>query len=207
MLKKITNISGGGFHLPGDDIDTDRIIPARFLKCVTFEGLGDHVFEDDRAQLAGQHPFDNERNKGRNILVVDENFGSGSSREHAVPALTQWGIQAVIGLSFAAIFRGNAVGNGLVCVTVEKGVHEWIVQQMVHGDIENVYIDLETMTIVIRNSMCSHVQSCVMPDSHRENLMTGAWDDIATCLDAGSAIEETAARLPYFEIPVLMPAA
>lgn len=206
MLKKITSISGGGFHLTGNDVDTDRIIPARFLKCVTFEGLGNHVFEDDRAQLAGQHPFDNERNKGCNILVVDENFGSGSSREHAVPALTQWGIQAIIGLSFAAIFRGNAVGNGLVCVTVERDVHDLITREISLGAFA-VHIDLEKMEVTTEHASESDPMPCAMPDSHRENLMTGAWDDIATCLEAGSAIEETAARLPYFEIPVLVPAA
>ncbi|MEI6479970.1 MAG: 3-isopropylmalate dehydratase small subunit [bacterium] len=200
MLKKIRQISGGAFHLPGNDIDTDRIIPARFLKCVTFQGLGNHVFEDDRAQLNGRHPFDDKSNKGCNILVVDENFGSGSSREHAVPALTQWGIQAIIGLSFAAIFRGNAVGNGLACVTVTKEEHEWITRCVtgIGGTIFRV--DLEQMKVLMFQGM-PHDPSygtCEMPDSHREKLITGTWDDIATCLTAESAIEETAARLPYF---------
>lgn len=197
MLKKIIKITGGGFHLPGNDIDTDRIIPARFLKCVTFEGLGNHVFEDDRAQLAGQHPFDNKENKGCSILIVDENFGSGSSREHAVPALTQWGIQAIIGLSFAAIFRGNAVGNGLACVTVSREVHDYIVRQIYDGAFD-VHIDLDEMTVCTEHASVSDPMLCEMPDSHREKLITGTWDDIATCLTAGDAIEETAARLPYF---------
>ncbi len=197
MLKQIKKIVGGGFYLPGNDVDTDRIIPARFLKCVTFEGLGNHVFEDDRAQLAGQHPFDDKENKGCTILIVDENFGSGSSREHAVPALTQWGIQAIIGLSFAAIFRGNAVGNGLACVTVSREVHNYITRQIYEGAFD-VHIDLEEMTVCTEHASVSDPMPCEMPDSHREKLITGTWDDIATCLTAGNAIEETAARLLYF---------
>jgi len=200
MLKQIKQISGGGFYLPGNDMDTDRIIPARFLKCVTFEGLGDHVFEDDRAQLKGRHPFDDKSNKGCKILVVDENFGSGSSREHAVPALTQWGIQAIIGLSFAAIFRGNAVGNGLACVTVSKDEHQWI-SRCVNGVGGTMFtVNLETMQVLMFQGM-PHDPSyglCEMPEAHRQKLITGTWDDLATCLAAEGAIEETAARLPYF---------
>ena len=198
MLKQIKVISGGAFHLPGNDVDTDRIIPARFLKCVTFEGLGNHVFEDDRSQLNGKHPFDS--NKGGNILVVDENFGCGSSREHAVPAIMQWGIQAIIGLSFAAIFRGNAVGRSLACVTVTKEEHECISRcvQGVGGTIFRV--DLEQMKVFMFQGLPNDPSycSCEMPDSHREKLITGTWDDLAICLTAGNAIEETAARLLYF---------
>jgi len=108
MNSKIDHVVGKAFYLPGNNMDTDRIIPARFLKCVTFQGLGANVFRGDRDKLEGKHPFDLPENQDRSILVVDENFGSGSSREHAVPALMQYGIKAIIGLSFAAIFRGNA---------------------------------------------------------------------------------------------------
>lgn len=199
MLKKITQVNGAPFRLVGNDIDTDRIIPARFLKCVTFEGLGIHVFEDDRLQLAGRHPFDLEDNRGRNVLVVDENFGSGSSREHAVPALMQWGIEAIIGLSFAAIFRGNAVGNGLVCVTVSPDVHKAIAWEVYQGAF-GAYVDLEKMEIVTEHSYESDPLPCEMPEAHRQKLITGTWDDLATCLAAEGAIEETAARLPYFTL-------
>jgi 3-isopropylmalate/(R)-2-methylmalate dehydratase small subunit len=196
-MEQIMQVSGRAFHLPGNDIDTDRIIPARFLKCVTFWGLGQHVFEDDRAQLGGQHPFDNGRNIGCSILLVDENFGSGSSREHAVPALVQWGIKAIVGLSFAAIFRGNAVGNGLVCVTVDKAVHAYLAGEMAKGRFA-MRVGLDTMDILTeRSTQTDPVMACAMPESHRENLITGTWDDIATCLAAGAAIEETAARVPY----------
>lgn len=197
MLKKIIKISGGVFHLAGKDIDTDAIIPARFLKCVTIDGLGEHVFEGDRAKDAGKHPFDHEENKGCNILIVDENFGSGSSREHAVWALDQWGIQAVIGLSFATIFRGNALGNGLVCVTVSPEVHAFIVEQIELGAF-NAHIDIEKMTVCTEHAYVSDPMPCEMPESDREKLITGTWDDIVACLNAGDAIEETANRLPYF---------
>lgn len=197
MLRKIDGITGTAFALITPNLDTDRIIPARYLKCVTFEGLGEHVFEDDRRQQAGAHPFDLPRNKGRDILVVGENFGSGSSREHAVPALMQWGIQAVIGLSFAEIFRGNAVGNGLICVTVPPERHNDL---LVCNEQSNniIGIDLRAMKVKIGTPGQSAEMDCMMPGSHREMFLSGEWDDIATCLDAGSDIERVAATLPYF---------
>ena len=199
-MKRIVEVTGRGFYLRGNDIDTDRIIPARYLKCVTFEGLGDHVFEDDRIQLKGEHPFDRKENKGCSILLVDENFGSGSSREHAVPALTQWGIQAIIGLSFAAIFRGNAVGNGLVCVTVTPEIHEFITRVKLNGWESDFSINLESMEIEFNDQLTKHVP-CKIPDSHREKLTTGTWDDLATAAEAGNLIEATAETLPYFGHP------
>lgn len=201
MNSKIGHVEGKAFYLPGSNMDTDRIIPARFLKCVTFEGLGANVFKDDRAKLDGQHPFDLPQNQGRSILIVDANFGSGSSREHAVPALMQAGIKAIIGLSFAAIFRGNAVGNGLVCVEIDTEDHQLLVKSLDWQDRE-LQVDLTDMLIEdIGQVPISHelLQSiiCKMPDSHRQMLITGEWDSLATALEAGQQIEETAARLHY----------
>lgn len=204
-MKKFKSVTGGFFHLRGNDIDTDRIIPARYLKCVTFDGLGDNVFKDDRDQLNGEHPFDLEQNKDCTILVVDQNFGSGSSREHAVPALTQWGVQAIIGLSFAEIFRGNAVGNGLVCVAVDAKGHEFILSELEKGE-SLVQIDLEKMRIFLGADSEKSVL-CTMSESERDKLMTGTWDDIATCFEAGAIIDELADRLPYFYIPASCKAA
>ena len=117
---KLSTISGKPLALIGDDIDTDRIIPARFLKCVSFDHLGQSVFADDRRNLEGSHPFDLEKNQGSSILIVNSNFGCGSSREHAPQALMRWGIKAIIGESFADIFYSNCIAIGIPCFTLSK---------------------------------------------------------------------------------------
>ena len=122
-IGKISNISGQCISLIGNDIDTDRIIPARFLKCINFDSLGESVFADDRKNLKGKHPFDLEENKDASILVVNSNFGCGSSREHAPQALMRWGIKAIIGESFADIFYSNCIAIGIPCFTPVSYTH------------------------------------------------------------------------------------
>ena len=119
-LGKISQISGKCISLIGNDIDTDRIIPARFLKCIDFDSLGKSVFEDDRKTLKGSHPFDLKENQDSSILIVNSNFGCGSSREHAPQALIRWGIRAIIGESFAEIFYSNCIAIGIPCFTLSK---------------------------------------------------------------------------------------
>jgi len=197
---KITKINGRAFHLPGDDIDTDRIIPARFLRCVTFDGLGEHVFEDDRKQRNGEHPFDQPDNKGCSILIAGVNFGCGSSREHAVAAIQRWGIKAIIARSFAAIFRGNSTANGLICVELnEKDFKDLLQFEFVVPTIE-VEIDLEKMEVICPNSADKRSWKCTMPSADRDMLTSGTWDTTATLLQAGDRIEETAAKLPYMQV-------
>ena len=143
MIKKfqapvgpISKIVGKSIVLIGDDIDTDRIIPARFLKCVNFDNLGQSVFEDDRKNLKGKHPFDLEPNKGSSILIVNSNFGCGSSREHAPQALLRWGIRAIIGESFAEIFYCNCIAIGIPCFTLPKALVKNI-QENINSQIDS----------------------------------------------------------------------
>lgn len=194
----ITNIAGLGFHLPGDNIDTDRIIPARFLKCVTFDGLGESAFMDDRTAAKGEHPFDQEKNKGRPILLVDQSFGCGSSREHAVPAIAQNGVKAIIGLSFAEIFIGNATGNGVACVTLtEESDHEAL-RKACENDL-SIDVNIETLKITILDESGNPfmVLPCTMPEAFRQKLITGNWDDIAICMEAEEQIEQVVGELHY----------
>ncbi|MFM6191767.1 MAG: 3-isopropylmalate dehydratase small subunit [Planktothrix sp.] len=192
-MSKIQSISGKGIPLVGSDIDTDRIIPARFLRCVTFDGLGEQVFADDRQQMQGQHPFDLPEYQGANVLVVNANFGCGSSREHAPQAIAKWGIQAIIGESFAEIFFGNCVAIGIPCVIAEPEAVKAFQEALKTNPQATVTVDLEAL-----KASCGDLTIDVqMNAGSRQSFVTGLWDSCGQLIANVDKIRETAAKLPY----------
>lgn len=184
-------ITGRVVPVRGDDIDTDRIIPARYLRTVTFEGLGEHAFEDDRS--GGGHPFDNPAYSGAAILVGNENFGCGSSREHAPQALMRWGLQAFVAQSFAEIFFGNCVSLGLPCLTVSAADADRL-QSAIEADPSlEVTCDIEAQRITFGNDSIE----AQVPAGPRKQFLDGSWDALGQLLDNPGDIDTAAARLPY----------
>ena len=190
----IGSVAGRAVVVSGDDIDTDRIIPARFLKCVTFDGLGAQAFADDRSERKGHHPFDLPHFQGASILVVNRNFGCGSSREHAPQALMRWGIRAVVGESFAEIFYGNCLALGIPCFTADHG-QVLALQAAVEADPSlQLRLDLATQTATGADGQS---WSLVLADGPRQMLGTGQWDATSQLLANDQALRATAAQLPY----------
>jgi 3-isopropylmalate/(R)-2-methylmalate dehydratase small subunit len=191
-MQKIEQISGRALPLPLDDIDTDRIIPARYLRCVTFEGLGEHAFEDDRLQDRA-HPFNQPQYQGAEVLVVGRNFGCGSSREHAPQALIRWGIKAIIGESFAEIFFGNCTANGMPAVTAAPEHLRALTAAVTADPTATVTVDL-----VGKQVTCGPlVFPIAMQEGARQSLVTGNWDFLGQLVEAAPQIRTTADRLPY----------
>ena len=187
----IANVTGSAVVVRGGDIDTDRIIPARYLRTVTFENLGEHVFEDDRAQ--GDHPFDEERYQGASILLANANFGCGSSREHAPQALTRWGINAFVGESFAEIFYGNCIAMGLPCLRVPADDMQTLMAAVESDPAQELVVDLEARKVrYVGGAVAADIA-----DGPREQFIKGNWDSLGQLLDAGDLIGETAGGLPY----------
>ena len=190
---EIKSIKGRSFVIRGDDIDTDRIIPARFLKCVSFSALGEQVFADDRKELKGNHPFDLDHNKGANILIVNDNFGCGSSREHAPQALMRWGIRLIIGESFAEIFFGNCLALGIPCLTASK---EEIVnlQNLVEKNNNQIW-DCNLKNLSISNQ--KETVKLILDEGPHNMLYSGKWDATSQLLDEEEKINKTFNNLPY----------
>ena len=193
MLSEVKSVVGRGVPVVGNDIDTDRIIPARFLKCVTFDGLGQHAFADDRAALAGQHSFDLPQYQGSSILVANNNFGCGSSREHAPQAISKWGIKAIIGESFAEIFFGNCIALGIPCVIVTHEISTQIQALITENPKLDICLNLVDMTV-----RCGDVVSTiVMNEGARQMFVTGHWDATGQLVAQANATRAKAESLPY----------
>lgn len=195
-IEQIRLVHGRALPLRGDNIDTDRIIPARFLRSITFEGLENHLFEDDRTQLeaAGQcHPVDDPRYAGAAILLANVNFGCGSSREHAPQAIRRRGIRAVMGESFSEIFFGNSVALGMPCVTADAATMAALMQLVESQPATDVSIDLDQLTV--KAGGATYVVS--LPAPARESFLDGTWDATGLLLDRFEDVEAVASRLPY----------
>ena len=198
-LAKITSITGPAVTVPGNDIDTDRIIPARFMKCVTFDGLGEFAFYDVRFDpVSGEktdHPLNDERFKDASILVAGINFGCGSSREHAPQSLTKYGFTGIVAESFAEIFYGNSTTLGLPCVSAPKADIDALKAATAADATLEVKIDIEAMTVTA-GDISFPVE---MPAPARHALLSGKYDPIAELIGNKDKIEATAANLVYVE--------
>ncbi len=193
---KISKIVGRGVYVKGNDIDTDRIIPARFLKCVTFDELGPALFYDVRFDTNGQslnHPLDAPQHAGAEILISDANFGCGSSREHAPQAIQKFGLKAVIAESFAEIFHGNCTTLGIPCVIMEKQDRARLAELIAADPEAELIIDIADLKVICANN----IFSISMKSSAREALLSANYDPLDTLMRSFDKIDQTAQRLGY----------
>ena len=178
----------------GNDINTDRIIPARFLKCITFDSLGKSVFEDDRETLNGRHPFDLEENKNASILIVNSNFGCGSSREHAPQALMRWGIKAIIGESFPDIFYSNCIAIGIPCFTLPKKSIQKIQK---YEDDNFLFLEIDLKNSIAKSKDLNF--NLEIKESSKKMFLSGEWDATGTLLKNSCLVERKFKELPYIK--------
>jgi 3-isopropylmalate/(R)-2-methylmalate dehydratase small subunit len=194
-LEQIKQVTGRAVHVPGNDIDTDRITPARYLKVVTFDGLGEALFYDERFNPDGSekpHPLNDPRFKGASIMLVGANFGCGSSREHSPQAIYRAGFRAIIGESFAEIFFGNATALSMPCVVADRADIEALAAAVEASPQMLVTLDLEQLEVWYDDTRFP----VRLPDTARRALVGGRWDPIADLLEAGELLEAASARLP-----------
>ena len=191
-MPEIKQVTGTGIPLLADDIDTDRIIPARYLRCVTFDALGPHAFEDDRRQNPA-HPFNDDRYAGGRILISGRNFGCGSSREHAPQSLLRWGVQAVIAESFAEIFFGNCTALGVPCVTAARTDLERLAAAVRDQPQTPLAVDLQTCEVRWGDQQIT----VAIPASARTALLSGRYDFLAQLLDAAPQVAQKSGTVPY----------
>ena len=191
---KILQISGKCISLIGNDIDTDRIIPARFLKCINFDALGNSVFEDDRKTLKGRHPLDLQENKNASILIVNSNFGCGSSREHAPHPQMRSGIKAIIGESFAEIFYSNCVAIGIPCFTLPKKSIQDIQK---YTENKSLFLEIDLKNCLAKSKDLNFILE--IKESSRKMFLSGEWDATATLLENETLVESKSKELPYIK--------
>ena len=194
--EKVTGVSGTGIPVRGNDIDTDQIIPARFMKVVTFDGLGQFSFFDQRFDsddTEKDHPFNEPQYQGANVLVVNANFGCGSSREHAPQALMRWGIDAIVGESFAEIFAGNCLALGIPTVTADQASIEALQDHIEANPDTEIAIDVEAESVQYNHTTVD----ATVTDAQRKALVEGVWDTTALMGANADSVRETARSLPY----------
>ncbi len=191
-MNEIKQVSGSGVPLLLDDIDTDRIIPARFLRCVTFDGLGEYAFEDDREQDPN-HTFNNEKYRSGSVLIAGRNFGCGSSREHAPQSLIRWGIKAIIAESFAEIFFGNCTALGTPVVCASRDDLEKLTKLVEEDPSREISVDIESKKVTSGDFECD----ITILDSARNALLSGQWDFMNLLLENEAATREASQKIPY----------
>lgn len=199
-LAKIQQVAGRAVPVPGEDLDTDRIIPARYLRCVTFDGLGEHLFRDERFRQDGSktdHPLNDPRFSGAAILVAGRNFGCGSSREHAPQSIAKFGIRAMIAESFAEIFFGNSVALGLPCVSLPRSDLDTLTAAVQAHPETAVTVDLIESVVTAKNGAENLRLACSIKPGAREALLNGRWDPIGLLLEHKAHIAAVASSLPY----------
>ena len=198
-LEKVQRVTGRGVCVPGDDVDTDRIIPARFMKCVTFDGLGQYLFYDarfDEARQPKRHPLNDARFTGATVLIAGSNFGCGSSREHAPQALAKYGFKAIVAESFAEIFFGNATTLGMPCVSLTRAQLEALSRHIDADPSAEITVDLEAQVVSAGDSR----HPLTVKPGAREALLGGQWDPIGLLLEDMDRIREVAGRLEYLHL-------
>ena len=195
-LAKINQVNGSAIYVPGDDIDTDRIIPARFMKCVTFDGLGEYLFHDVRFDADGNkkpHSLNNEKFSGASIMLSGKNFGCGSSREHAPQSLYRAGFRAIIAGNFAEIFFGNSINLGIPCVSMDATHRSTLAEWIKNNPSAEVTVDVDLLQVRAGELTLP----CEMRAGARDSLLNGSWDPLDELLSASSEVDQVAQQLAY----------
>lgn len=195
-LAKINQVTGSAIYVPGDDIDTDRIIPARFMKCVTFDGLGEYLFHDVRFDDQGSkktHSLNDERFAGASIMLSGKNFGCGSSREHAPQSLYRAGFRSIIAGNYAEIFFGNSINLGIPCVSMEADKRATLAQWIESNAATEVTVDVDLLQVRAGDLSLP----CELRAGARDSLLNGAWDPLDELLSANQEVDQIAQKLAY----------